>query len=59
MDPKEFEFSFTEITRRTFNELPEKLALAFYGIEISYGELDILSNEFTHMLIENGMKKGD
>ncbi len=59
LDPKEFEFSFTDITRRTFEELPEKLALAFYGTEITYGELDKLSNEFAHMLIENGMKKGD
>jgi long-chain acyl-CoA synthetase len=59
LDPKEFETSFTGITRRTFEELPEKLALAFYGTEISYGELDKLSNEFAHMLIENGMRKGD
>jgi long-chain acyl-CoA synthetase len=59
LDPKEFDFSFTEITRKTFEELPEKLALAFYGTEITYGELDKLSNEFAHMLIENGMKKGD
>ena len=59
LDPKEFETSFTEIIRRTFEELPEKLAFGFYGTEISYGELDKLSNEFAHMLIENGMKKGD
>ena len=59
IDPKEFETSFTEIIRKTFEELPEKLAMAFYGTEISYGELDKLSNEFAHMLIENGMKKGD
>ncbi|MFX1391142.1 MAG: AMP-binding protein [Promethearchaeota archaeon] len=59
LDPKEFEYSFTEIIRRTFEELPEKLALAFYGNEISYGELDKLSNEFAHMLMENGMRKGD
>ncbi len=59
LDPKEFETSFTEITRRAFEELPDKLALAFFGTEISYGELDNLSNEFAHMLIENGMKKGD
>ncbi|MFX0034533.1 MAG: AMP-binding protein [Candidatus Hermodarchaeota archaeon] len=59
LDPKEFETSFTETIRKTFNELPEKLALGFYGTEIPYGELDKLSNEFSHMLIENGFKKGD
>jgi long-chain acyl-CoA synthetase len=59
LDPKEFETSFNDTIRRTFEELPDKLAFAFYGTEISYGELDKLSNEFAHMLIENGMKKGD
>jgi len=59
LDPKEFEFSYVDVMRRTFNELPDKLALAFYGTEITYGELDRLSNEFAHMLIENGFKKGD
>jgi len=59
LDPKEFDTSFNETIRRTFEELPEKLAIAFYGTEISYGELDKLSNEFAHMLMENGMKKGD
>ena len=59
LNPQEFETSFTEAIRRTFEELPDKLAFGFYGTEISYGELDKLSNEFAHMLIENGMKKGD
>ncbi len=59
LNPQEFETSFTETIRRTFKELPDKLAFAFYGTEITYGELDKLSNEFAHMLIENGMKKGD
>lgn len=59
LDPKEFETSFTKVIRRTFEELPDKLAFAFYGTKISYKELDKLSNEFAYMLIENGMKKGD
>jgi long-chain acyl-CoA synthetase len=59
LDPKEFEVSYVEATRRTFDELPKKLAFAFYGTEITYGELDKLSNEFANMLIENGLKKGD
>lgn len=59
LDPKEFETSFAKAIRRTFEELHDKLAFAFYGTEISYRELDELSNEFAYMLIENGMKKGD
>ena len=59
LDPKEFEVSYVEAMRRTFDELPKKLAIAFYGTEITYGELDKLSNEFANMLIKNGLKKGD
>ena len=59
LDPKEFEVSYVEAMRRTFNELPKKLAIAFYGTEITYGELDKLSNEFANMLIQNGLEKGD
>ena len=59
LDPKEFEYSYVDVMRRTFEELPDKLALAFYGTEITYRELDKLSNEFAHMLLENGFKKGD
>ena len=59
VDPKEFETSFTQAIRRTFEEVPDKAAFFFYGTEVSYGELDNLSNEFANMLIENGFKKGD
>ncbi len=59
VDPKEFETSFTQAIRRTFEEVPDKAAFFFYGTEVSYRELDKLSNEFANMLIENGFKKGD
>jgi long-chain acyl-CoA synthetase len=59
VDSKEFETSFIQATRRTFEEVPDKAAFFFYGIEVSYGELDKFSNEFANMLIENGFKKGD
>ena len=59
LDPKEFETSFTQAIRKTFEEVPDKAAFFFYGKEFSYAELDKLSNEFANMLIENGFKKGD
>lgn len=59
LDPKEFDTSFIATTRKTFEEYPDKLAFAFYGTEVTYGELDKLSNEFAHLLIDNGFKKGD
>ena len=59
LDPKEFETSYTDLIRKTFEKAPDKTALAFYGTEINYADLDTLSNEFANMLIENGFKKGD
>jgi long-chain acyl-CoA synthetase len=59
LNPKDFEFSYIDVMRRAFDELPDSLAMTFYGTEITYGELDKLSNEFANMLVEKGMKKGD
>ncbi|MHA1670258.1 MAG: AMP-binding protein [Promethearchaeota archaeon] len=59
LDPKEFETTYTELIRNTFEKVPDKTALAFYGTEINYSDLDKLSNELANMLIENGFKKGD
>ncbi|MFX1281842.1 MAG: AMP-binding protein [Promethearchaeota archaeon] len=59
VDPKEFETSFTQAIRRTFEEVPQKAAFYFYGNEFSYEELDTLSNEVANTLIANDFKKGD
>ena len=59
LDPKEFEITFAELVRNMFDKYPDNMALAYQGLEISFGELDRYSNQFAHMLIENGFKKGD
>jgi len=59
LDPKEFEITFAELVRNMFDKYPDNIALAYQGLEISFGELDRYSNQFAHMLIENGFKKGD
>jgi long-chain acyl-CoA synthetase len=59
LDSKEFEISYPELIRSTFEKLPDKVAMAYYGTEINYANLDKLSNEFANMLIEHGFKKGD
>lgn len=38
---------------------PEKSAIIFYGREITYKELDELSNSFSAAIIDMGLKKGD
>ena len=59
LDPSIWETTFPDALRRTFGELPNKMAFSFMGIEVSFKELDLYSNQFAHMLIGNGFKKGD
>ena len=61
LDPKEWESvgHFSQALRRTFDNLPDKAALSFMGVEITFGELDTYSNQFANMLIDNGFKVGD
>ena len=59
LDPSLWEKSYSEAVRDTFEKFPEKMALAYQGLEIPYKDVDIYSNQFANMLIENGFKKGD
>jgi long-chain acyl-CoA synthetase len=59
LDPKEFETNYPEMIRDVFEKFPEKMALAYQGLEISFTDVDQYSNQFANMLIENGFKKGD
>ncbi len=59
LDPKLFEVNFVDSIKPTFNRFPDKIALAFMGTEITFKELDALSNRFADMLIRAGLKKGD
>ncbi|MHA2392495.1 MAG: AMP-binding protein [Promethearchaeota archaeon] len=59
IDPKEFETTFIELVKPIFEEFSNKLALEFYGVEITFGELDQYSNQFANMLIDYGFRKGD
>jgi len=59
LDPKEFETTYPDVIRKIFDKYPDNMALAYQGLEISFGELDKYSNQFANMLIENGFKKGD
>ncbi|TFG13658.1 MAG: AMP-dependent synthetase [Promethearchaeota archaeon] len=59
LDPKVYNKSFPDVIKNTFERVPDKIALTFQGIEITFAELDKYSNQFANMLIENGFKKGD
>jgi long-chain acyl-CoA synthetase len=59
LDPKVWDISYPEAIRQTFEECPNQLALEFLGIEITFKELDLYSNQFANFLIENDFKVGD
>ncbi len=57
--PGLWETSFTEAVKPVFEKYADTAALAFLGVEITYRELDRYANRFAHMLVKNGVKKGD
>ena len=59
LDPKIWEKSYPEAIQRTFDEVPDKIALTFQGLEITFGDMDKAANKFANMLIEQGFRKGD
>ena len=59
LDPKIWDISFPEALKDTFKSFPDKMALAFMGLEITFSQLDKWANSFANMLIENGFEKGD
>ncbi len=59
LDSKVWETSYTSAIRDTFDTFPDKIALAYQGLEISFADVDKYSNQFANMLIEHGFKKGD
>jgi long-chain acyl-CoA synthetase len=59
LDPKEWEKTFPEVCQRSFVKFPEKTALAFLGVHISFAQLNRYANRFANMLIHHGFKKGD
>jgi len=59
LDPKLWDISFPEALQDTFKSFPDKMALAFMGLEITFSQLDKWANSFANMLIENGFENGD
>jgi long-chain acyl-CoA synthetase len=59
LDPSEFETTYVDMIRPAFEEMPDKVALAYLGVDVTFAELDRYSNQFANMLLENGFRKGD
>jgi long-chain acyl-CoA synthetase len=59
LKPDQWEHSYPEICRQTFKTFPDKTALAFMGVHITFSQLDVYANRFANMLIASGLTKGD
>ncbi|HEC40054.1 hypothetical protein LCGC14_1976150 [marine sediment metagenome] len=59
LDPKDYNISYPEIIKQTFVEFPNRPALSFLGIELTFKQVDDYSNQFANMLVKSGFKKGD
>ncbi|NPU83460.1 MAG: AMP-binding protein [Syntrophaceae bacterium] len=60
--PEKLEYpsiSYADALRKAFQEVPSRVALLYMGTEITYRELDELSDRFARFLIETGCRPGD
>jgi len=48
-----------ECLRDNARQFPDRVAIIFYGKEVTYAELDTFSERFAHFLLDQGFKKGD
>ena len=53
------EISLSEYLKLWAEATPDKPALVYYGTEVTFQELDDLSNRFASLLQLKGLKKGD
>ena len=51
--------TITSMLAQAVNKFPERVALSFGDQQLTYRELDRLSNHIAHMLISKGLRKGD
>jgi long-chain acyl-CoA synthetase len=59
LDPALWEDSYPDKVRPVFRKYADRTALHYMGTAISYKKLESCSDRFAHMLLENGMRKGD
>ena len=60
--PKQIEYPkvpLQEILQKSAKDFPQKTAIVFDEREITYAQLDLLSNQFANSLVKLGVKKGD
>jgi len=59
LEPNEYETTFIEMSKESFEKVPDKTALGYLGVDITFRQVDLHANQFANMLRENGFEKGD
>ena len=59
LDPKDYETTYVDMITEVFEKVPDKTALGYLGVDISFRQVDICANQFANMLRANGFEKGD
>jgi long-chain acyl-CoA synthetase len=59
LDPKDYETTYVEMIKETFEKVPDKTALGYLGVDITFSQVDLYANQFANMLRANGFVKGD
>jgi long-chain acyl-CoA synthetase len=59
LDPALWEDTYVHKVGPVFQKCAHKTALHYMGTPVTYKELDRCANRFAHMLLANGMRKGD
>src|SRR5205085_10944059 len=56
---RDMEFLLNHLLEESARRFPDKPAVLFDASVLSYAELDRISNRLAHVLIENGLRRGD
>jgi long-chain acyl-CoA synthetase len=57
LNPKEWEITYNDAFKPTFEKYPNAFALEYLGVEMTFREIDNAANQFAQMLIQNGFGK--
>lgn len=59
LDPREWEISYVDAIKDTFEKYSHQMALSFMGTRMTLAQLERHANRFANMLLSHGLKKGD
>ncbi len=56
---EDYNTTYVAMVQESFDNYPEKKALHYLGVSLTFADMERYTNQFANMLIANGFKKGD